>query len=124
MSCKERVMSNNAKDMCTVGQSLVELNIVSYDNLQMSIAAEKIVYANSRCCCKKTPSTAGRNQDYFYLHFIQTCFQINCHAIYTLDTLCNPLRTAYACALAINMRVSHSIRLLEMRTLPTEKQFC
>ena len=42
---------------------------------------------NSRCCSNETPSTPGRNQDYFYPHFIQKCFQKNCHAIYTPLTL-------------------------------------
>ena len=36
----------------------------------------------------------------------------------------NPVRTAHACALAINTRVSYSIRLLEMRTFLAEKQLC
>ena len=37
---------------------------------------------NSRYCCKETPSTAGRNQDYFYPHFIQKLISKKlCHAI-------------------------------------------
>ena len=75
---------------------------------------------NGRCCCNETPSTAGQNQDYFYPHFIQKLFSKNCHAIYTPSTL-NAIQFAQ---LAINTRVSHSIRLLEMRTFPTEKQLC
>ena len=44
--------------------------------------------------------------------------------MYALDIQCNPVCTAYACALAINRCVSHRIRSLWMRTLPTEKQLC
>ena len=42
---------------------------------------------NTKCCCKETPSTARRNQEYFYLHFIQELFSKKvCHAIYALET--------------------------------------
>ena len=44
-------------------------------------------YPISRCCCNETPSTAGRNQVYFYLHFIQKLFSKNFHAVYTPSTL-------------------------------------
>ena len=51
----------------------------------------------------------GGNQDYFYPHFIQKLF--------SKKIVIRPRHlTAHACALAINTRVSHSIRLLEMRT--------
>ena len=49
----------------------------------------------------------------------KSCFQENCHAIYTPFTLkCNPVRTAHACTLDINTHLSHSIRLIEMCTFP------
>ena len=65
---------------------------------------------NSRCCCNETPSTAGRTQEYFYPHFILKLFLKKlCYMIYVLDTKCIPVRTAYACALAINTHLSQSI---------------
>ena len=36
---------------------------------------------------------------------------------------CNPVQTAYFCTLAINTRVLHCMRLLEMRMLPRENNF-
>ena len=44
--------------------------------------------------------------------------------MYALDTLRNPVRTAYASAIAIYARVSHNIRLHKMRAFPAEKQLC
>ena len=41
----------------------------------------------------------------------KSCLKKLCHAIYVLNTQHNPVRTAYACALVINMGVSHSKRL-------------
>ena len=81
---------------------------------------------NSRCCCNETPSTAGWNQDYFYKHFIQKLFSKKlCHAIYAFDTSHNPVRTAYACALTINVPVSHNIHLCEMHAYWQKKnQLC
>ena len=82
-----------------------------------------IFQSNSRCCCKETPSTAGWNQDYFYPHFIQKWFSKKlCHAIYALDTQRNPDGTAYACALAINMHISHNIHLHEISVLLAKKK--
>ena len=60
----------------------------------------KISQSNNRCCCNETPSTAGRNQDYFYPHFIRKLLSKKlCHAIYALDTKRNPVRTGslFAC---------------------------
>ena len=66
----------------------------------------------------------GPNQDYFYPHFIQKLFSKKlCHAMCALDTLRNPVRTVYACTLALNVRVSHNIRLYEMSALLAENNF-
>ena len=63
----------------------------------------------SRCCCNETPSTAGRNKDHFYPHFIQKLFSKTlCHAIYALDTQCNPFHTAYACNKCVHYWQKHN----------------
>ena len=58
----------------------------------------------------------------FTLTSSKSCFQKKIVMQYVRPQQRNPVRTAHACALAINTRVSHSIRLLEMHTFPTEKQ--
>ena len=43
--------------------------------------------------------------------------------MYTLNTSPSPVRTAYACALAINVCVSHNIRLYEVRAYYQNNNF-
>ena len=79
------------------------------------------------CCCKETSSTAGWNQGYFLpaLH-PKLVFKKNSVMQYTPSTL-DAIQFAQhtlARLLFINTRISHSMRLLEMRKLLTEKQLC
>ena len=50
----------------------------------------------------------------------KTTMLYNVHPQHLTQTKC----TAYACAIAIDLRVPQSMRLLEMRSLLTEKQLC
>ena len=55
----------------------------------------------------------------------KVAFKKNSILKYTpFNTLRNPIRTAYACALAIDACFSYSIRSLQMCALLTEKQLC
>ena len=42
--------------------------------------------------------------------------------MYALNTSRNPVRTAYACTLALNVHVSHNVRLYEMREYLQKKK--
>ena len=72
---------------------------------------KKTLRRNSRCCCNKTPLTAGRNWDYFYLHLIQeiskVVFQESSVMQYTPSKLDAIQFAQYRLALLLKMHTFH-----------------
>ena len=79
---------------------------------------------NSRCCCNKTPETAGRNLDYFYSYFMQEISKVvfkktmSCNTPSKLHSIQSAQHTL-ACLLKMRARFRH--HTLVINTCTTDR---